>query len=156
MTVSKGKAFEQKFKKDFLKLGDCTCDRLLDVTYGYKSVGNVSDFICYKYPNIFYIECKEHKGNTFPLANVTQYERLLPKAGIPGVRAGVVLWMSEKQIVVYLPVKTIEKMLADGKKSFNATKDLSSDYRIIQIPSVALRTFMDSDYSVLLDLNDGD
>jgi len=64
--------------------------------------------------------------------------------------------MSEKDIVVYLPIKTIEKMKQDGKKSFNASKDLDGTYKIIKIPGKKLRTFIDSDYSVLLDLEDND
>ena len=53
-----GKQFELKFKEDFLKIPESTIDRIYDVTTGYKSISNVCDFICYKYPNIFYIECQ--------------------------------------------------------------------------------------------------
>ena len=36
MAKNYGKEFEQKFKEDFLKLGDCSIDRLYDVLIGYK------------------------------------------------------------------------------------------------------------------------
>ena len=49
-----GKQFELKFKEDFSKIPESTIDRIYDVTTGYKSISNVCDFICYKYPNIFY------------------------------------------------------------------------------------------------------
>lgn len=68
-----------------------TIDRLYDPTSGYLSISNISDFIAYNYPNIFYIETKSHKGNTFPLSNLTQYDKLVLKIGIKGVRAGVVI-----------------------------------------------------------------
>jgi len=70
---------------------DSTIDRLYDTTNGFKSISNISDFIGYCYPNVFYLECKSHLGNTFPLANLTQYEKLTCKVGIKGVRAGMVL-----------------------------------------------------------------
>ena len=84
MGLSRGKQFEKKFANDFLKIENSSLDRLYDVTSGYKSISQISDFIGYIYPNIFYLECKTHKGNTFPLANLTQYEKLLPKVGIKG------------------------------------------------------------------------
>ena len=57
MSVNYGKAFESKFKEDFLKLPNATIDRLYDVTYGYKNIKQISDYIGYCYPNIFYLEC---------------------------------------------------------------------------------------------------
>ena len=36
MAKNYGKEFEQKFKEDFLKLGDCCADRLYDALIGYK------------------------------------------------------------------------------------------------------------------------
>ena len=92
MAKNKGKAFEEIFKKNFKEsFPDGTIDRIYDTTNGYKTISNISDFIGYNEPNIFYLECKSHLGNTFPLANLTQYDKLKEKVGIPGVRAGVVL-----------------------------------------------------------------
>lgn len=92
MANNLGKKFEQKFKLDFLKtVKNSTIDRLYDTTNGYKTIANISDFIGYSEPNIYYLECKSHLGNTFPLANLTQYDKLAEKVGIPGVRAGVVI-----------------------------------------------------------------
>lgn len=155
--ANRGKEFEGKFKEDFLKISsDVSIDRLYDPSGGYSGIKNICDFICYIYPNIFYIECKSSQGNTWPLANLTQYDKLLPKAGLPGVRAGVVLWMIDHEVVVYLPVKTVQIMKEAGKKSFNI-KDLSKDeFRIIQIPSKKKRVFLDSDYTILHSLEEGD
>ena len=47
-------------------------------------------------------------------------------------------------------------MKQDGKKSFNV-KDLeNSIYRIIVIPSKKKRVFLDSDYTILKTLEEGD
>ena len=151
--TSLGKKFEQKFKEDWLKLPDVSIDRINDNFNGYKNISGISDFIGYHYPNIFYLENKEHTGNTFPFANLTQYEKLLAKQGIKGVRVGVVLWFSDHDTVVYVPVQTVTKMMADGKKSVNI-KDIDN-YEIVRVPSIKKRTFMDSDYSCLFNLPEG-
>lgn len=154
MGLNRGKQFEKKFANDFLKVENSSLDRLYDVTSGYKSISQISDFIGYIYPNIFYLECKTHKGNTFPLANLTQYEKLLPKVGIKGVRVGMILWMIEHDVIVYIPISSIKKMKEDGKKSFNIKMLKENTYRIIEIPSVKKRVFLDADYSVLKNLKE--
>lgn len=154
MAVNRGKQFEQKFKEDFLKLPNSTIDRLYDTMSGYKAISQVSDFIAYRYPNIFYVECKSHKGASIPINNITQYDSLLSKVGIMGVRCGVVLWLYEKDVVLYIPIQTVKQLKDDGEKSIGLRH--LDNYRIINIPSVKKRVFMDSDYSVLSNLEDGD
>lgn len=135
---------------------DPSIDRLYDTTNGFKSIANISDFIGYSYPNLFFIECKTHLGHTFPLANLTQYDKLAAKVGIKGVRAGMVLWFIDHDRVCYVPISTITKMKADGKKSVNVKMLDDKSYNIIEIPSVKKRVFLDSDYSCLLNLKDGE
>ena len=155
MSKNYGKKFEEKFKGDFLKLDGSSLDRLYDTMNGYKSIKQISDFIGYVYPNIFYLECKSHKGASVPLSNITQYDNLKKKIGIPGVRSGVVLWLYEKDKVFYIPTKTLVRLKEeDGEKSVGLRH--VDKYRMIEIPSDKKRVFMDSDYSVLLQLVDGD
>lgn len=157
MPTNYGKQFEQKFKNDILKIEGVSIDRLLDSMSGYKTVSNISDFIVYKYPNIFYSECKSHYGNTFPFQKLTQYDKLLCKVGIKGVRTGVFIWFIDHDRVIYVPIKTIKKMKEDGKKSVNITTIDNENYRFFDIPSTKLRVFMDSDYSVIFEkTEDGD
>ena len=139
-------------KKSFPK-GDIL--RLYDVTSGYVNISNVSDFICYSYPNMFYIECKVHKGASIPFDKISQYLKLLEKSNIYGIRAGVLLYLYEKFRVFYIPATTIKQLKADGKKSVGI-KAFDEGYNIIEIPSTKLRVFMESDYSVLQNLNEGD
>ena len=155
MAVS-GKAFEEHFKKEWKRVfpnGDIV--RLYDTTNGYLNIKNVSDFICYVYPNMFFIECKTCKGASLSFTNISQYDKLLEKASIPGVRSGVVLYLYDRFRVFYIPVKTIEKMKKDGKKSVGI-KAFEEGYRIIEIPSKKLKVFTESDYSVLTLLKDGE
>ncbi len=156
MSLSKGKQFENKLKSDFSKIPGSHIERIYDNVSGYKSIRGRSDFIGYIFPNMFFIECKSHLGNTFPFSELRQYNDLLEVSGIKGIRSGVVLWMIDHDVVVYIPVSTVKLMKADKKKSFNI-KDLDNDkYRIINIPSKKKRVFMDSDYSVLTHLREGE
>lgn len=151
-----GKNFEQKFKKDFLKtVSNSVIDRIYDTVNGLYGVRNICDFIGYSYPNIFYIECKTHKGASIPFDNITQYSKLVEKINTTGVRSGVVLWLYEKDKVYYIPISTIKKMKEDGKKSVGI-KSIQDGYNIKEIPSIKKRLFMDSDYSCLMNLSDGE
>ena len=154
MAKNYGKEFEMKFKEDFLKLENSTIDRLYDVTTGYKSITQVADYIGYVYPNLFYCECKSHKGASIPIGNITQYDKLKGKIGIPGVRAGVILWLIEKDKVLYIPMSTVKQLKEQGEKSIGI-RHLGL-YNIKEIPSIKKRVFMDSDYSILLNLKDGE
>ena len=151
-----GKEFEAKVKSDIQKIPDSHIERIYDVTNGYKSIKGRSDYIFYWYPNQFWLECKCHRGNTFPWSDLRQYDALLEVANIKGIRSGVILWMIDHNIVVYLPIITIKKMKEDNKKSFNIKDLIDNKYRIIQIPSKKRRVFMDSDYTILKDLKEGD
>ena len=77
------------------------------------------------------------------------------KVGIKGVRAGVILWFYDHDTVCYCPISTVTKMKQDGKKSINIKDVNDGVYNIVKIPSVKKRVFMDSDYSVLLNMEEG-
>lgn len=157
MAKNYGKEFEKKFKEDFLKtVPNSTIDRLYDVVTGYKAITQISDFIGYSKPCIFYLELKSHHGASIPFDNITQYNKLVKKVGIPGVRCGVVLWLIDKERVFYIPVSTITKMKQDGEKSFGIRSLNNKNYKVIEIPSVKKKLFLDSNYEILMQLEDGD
>lgn len=155
MANNRGKQFEAKFKEDWKRTFSPCIDRLYDAMSGYVSISNISDFIGFKKPNIFYLECKSHEGNTFPISCLTQYEKLTCKVGIEGVRAGVILWMIDHDAVLYVPISTFTKLIQDGKKSFNIKMIGDDTYPHIVIPSEKRRVFLDSDYSVMGNLPEG-
>ena len=153
---NRGKEFENKVREDFIKLPYSHIERIYDNTSGYKSIKGRADFIGYVYPNMYYLECKCNYGNTFPLSNITQYDALMEVTKIPGIRAGVILWLIDNDKVVYIPVRTIKTMKENGEKSYNFKKHGLNTCRVFEIPSVKRRVFMDSDYNVLRNLEDGD
>lgn len=155
MATNRGKQFEGKFREDFRKLTGSFVYRLPDQTSGNLGSRNLCDFICYVYPYLFILEVKSTGGNTFPITNFTQYQTMIQYRGAQGVRMGVVIWYTEKDRVIYVPLTTIEKMKQEGKKSVNIRTIDSEGYEFIDIPSVKKRVFMDSDYSVLLNLAEG-
>jgi len=157
VAVNRGKDFEQKFKEDWIRtIPDSSIDRIYDSVSGYKTVSNISDFIGFKKPNIFYLECKSTNENTFNFAKLTQYDKLVTKVGIPGVRAGAVIWFIKHDKVLYVPISTIKKMKEDGLKSVNIRTIFDSEYRFYNIPSQKLRVYMESDYSCLLETQEGE
>ena len=157
MSQNRGKSFEAKVKQDFSKIPDSHLERLYDSMGGYKSIKTRSDFIGYIYPNQYFLEVKSVHGNTFPFANLKQYDGLLEVSGIHGIRSGIIIWFIDHQLVCYVPVTTIRQMKQDGLKSVNVKylKE-STSYRILNIPSKAKKVFLDSDYSILTTLNDGE
>ena len=154
MSINYGKKFEERFKQDWINSTGGIVIRLYDNTSGYLSISNISDYICYKYPNIFFIECKSHRGASIPFENISQYQKLITLSNTLGVRCGVVLWLYEKDRVLYIPATTIRSLIDKGEKSVGL-RHLEEE-RIIEIPSKKLRVFMESDYSVLLSLQEGD
>lgn len=155
MAKNYGKDFERKFKEDFLKIPDSTLDRLPDIMSGYKSIKGICDFIGYIYPNIYYLECKSVHGNTFPLTSLTQYDKMLPKTKVKGVRTGVIIWFVDHSKVVYVPISSVERMRQDNIKSVNIKMLAGSEYSIFEMPSSKKRVFLDTDYSKLKTLEEG-
>lgn len=91
MSNNYGKKFEAKLKEDFLKIPDSKILRLYDVTMGYAKVCNPCDFIYYKYPYMFMLECKSTEANTFNFNKLRQYEDLCDAMGIKGLNPGIVI-----------------------------------------------------------------
>lgn len=157
MPINRGKQFEKQLKEDWIKsIPDSSIDRICDSMSGYYSISNISDFIAYKYPNIYYLEAKSIEGNTFPLVNLTQYDKLVEKLGIPGVRVGVVIWFRSHDSILYVPISTIKKMKEDNKKSVNINTIDKDGYRYINIPTEVKRILPTGNYNVLLSMKDGD
>lgn len=155
-TQSRGKKFEARFKQDWATyVPDSFCYRLYDVTSGYYGVRGISDFICYKEPYLYLIDCKSHDGNTVSFNDFSQYESMLGVKDIPGVVAGTMIWFCERDRVIWVPIQTWEKLKLEDKKSFNIKYVEDSNYETLEIPSKKLRTFMESDYSTLIEYYKG-
>jgi len=148
-----GKAWENIFKANWKKcFPDTFVYRLKDQMNGYKETSeNPCDFLCFPGHNmLFMVECKEHKGASIPFSAMPQYQRLLEYKDYEDVYPGFVVWLSEKDIVFWLPIKEAEKMVNDGCKSVGIKAIEEGKYRIVVIPSEKKRVYLDSDYSILL------
>lgn len=133
------------------RIDGISCDRLYDQTGKYYGVRNISDLIVYKFPLMAYVEVKSHRGNTFPIENLTQYEKLLEKKNIYGVNAGAIIWFIDHDRVWWVSIESFEQLKKDGAKSVNILKTNKEKYNIFEVPSVKKRVYLDSDYSKLFD-----
>ena len=157
MADNRGKQWESRFKEDFINsFPNGTIDRIYDTTNGFKAITNISDFIAYNYPTIYFIECKSHKGSSFPFSALSQYDKLVKKVGIKGVRAGVALWLIDLSEVYYLPISTVTKILNSGIKSFNPKRLDPEQYPFYVVPGQLKRVFKQCDWSFLSDTKEGE
>lgn len=154
MALNYGKQFEQKFKEDWLKLSDSDILRLYDTTNGYKSISNISDFICFKSPYMFYMECKSTQGNTFPFSRLTQFDKLSKKINIKGVNAGVIIWFIDHDKVCYVSVEEIIRLKQLNYKSIHVKMIDNTEFKVYNVPSKKKRVFLDSDYNILISIAD--
>lgn len=121
MAENRGKKFERFVRASFETVPGVSIDRLPDQTNGFKGGSNISDFIVYKKPYQYYIECKSIHGNTLSIygndpehryGNITnkQWEGLLKKSRIPGVMAGIICWWIDKDVTVFIPIELLTIM----------------------------------------------
>ena len=128
MPQNRGKKFENVIRDAFLKTAGVSIDRIHDQTNGYKNSSNICDFIVYKWPYQYYIECKAIHGNTFSihsnnpanrygLVTNNQWEGLLKKSYIPGVKAGLLIWYIDHDLTFFVPIQFAQAERDCGKKS---------------------------------------
>lgn len=119
MSVNRGKQFENVIRESFLKVPNVSIDRLHDQTNGFKGSQNICDFIVYKEPYEYYIECKSVHGASLPFTNITetQWKGLLEKSKIDGVFAGVICWFIDKDITLFIPIQVLQICKCRGWKS---------------------------------------
>lgn len=143
MSSSRGKHFEQVVREGFERVQGVSIDRVPDQTSGYKGSTNICDFVVYKYPRLYYIECKSIIGKTFPLSNLrpNQYDGLVRKSDIKGVCAGVLIWWVTYGVTRYVPIEAIEAMRKCGKKSISYDWDYSYGYRLPKIEGSKQRVY---------------
>lgn len=159
MSVNRGKQFEEVVKESFLKLSDVSIDRLHDQTNGFLGSKNICDFIVYRKPYEYYIECKSVHGNTLPFTNITdrQWNGLLEKSQINGVFAGILCWWVDKDVTRFIPIQMLTFLREFCKmKSYRydivdiEDVELAYMYKSILIQGKKKRVFFDYDMEGLL------
>ena len=128
MNVNRGKDFEGVIQETFGLAPNVSVDRLHDQTNGYLGSSNICDYIVYKKPFQYYIECKAVHGNTlaiygkdpkkaYGLITNTQWEGLKEKAKIDGVLAGIMCWWVDKDVTKFIPIQLLDLHREGGAKS---------------------------------------
>lgn len=144
MTVNRGKQFEHVIQEAFEKVDGVSIDRLHDQTTGFKGSKNICDFIVYREPYEYYIECKSVHGNTLPFANITktQWDGLLEKSKIEGVFAGIICWFVDRDKTLFIPIEVLEIHRQYGNKSIKFNIPTGYD-NVIEIVGQKKRVFFD-------------
>ena len=140
--VNRGKQFERVIKESFEKVPGVSIDRLHDQTSGFKGSQNICDFIVYKEPYEYYIECKSVHGASLPFSNITdtQWNGLLEKSKIQGVFAGVICWWIDKDVTKFIPIQALQWNKENGYKSLRYDHNGTS---FIEIKGKKKRVFFD-------------
>ena len=149
---NRGKQFEQVIKGAFEKVPGVSIDRLHDQTTGFAGSTNICDFIVYKEPYEYYIECKSVHGNTLPFSNITdkQWHGLLEKSKIQGVYAGVICWWVDKDVTLFLPIQLLQDAQDAGWKSIRYDVVFEQSVPIVTLTGKKKRIFFDYDMSKFL------
>lgn len=148
--VNRGKKFEQKFLKNwFESFPTSFCLRLPDQQSGYRASRNICDFITFESGKLFLIELKSIHGNTLPMSNLRQFDDLLQESEKPHVYPGVIVWWVDLDKIAWVPIKEIQKMKQDNKKSIHVNMLNSQEYNLLDLPSIKKRVFLDTDYTKL-------
>lgn len=128
MAINRGKDFEKVIKESFEKVSGVSIDRLHDQTNGFAGSANICDFIVYKYPHEYYIECKSVHGNVLPFRNISknQWQGMLEKSKIEGVFAGVICWWIDKDVTMFVPIKFLQ--MAKNKNLVGLPLDYASKW----------------------------
>lgn len=165
MAVNRGKKFETIIKEAFERVPEVSIDRIPDQTMGHKGASNICDFIVYKKPYQYYIECKSVHGNTLSIHSIpkpdkkgvlhgfygnitdTQWEGLVEKSKIPGVAAGILCWWIDLDETWFIPIGVLQDAReVMGDKSINLKHPhMQSEW--VFIPGEKKRVFFDYDMS---------
>ena len=145
--MNRGKDFENVVRKAFEEVEGVSIDRFNDNTAGFKNIAGVSDFVVYKKPYEYYIECKVTEKPSLPFSNITKYqwENLEKKHQIDGVCAGVLCWFINEDLTIFFPITTLNKVKGIGRKSINHSVCIENRLPYLVLEGEKKRVFFDYD-----------
>lgn len=99
-------------------------DRLYDQMNGFYGSKNICDFICYKYPNEYYIESKSTYEDRFDFSMISdnQLNGVSDKSEIKGVYGLLIVLFASHQRAFVFHMKDIREALSNQIKSLNIKK----------------------------------
>lgn len=118
--ANEGKLFEKHFRGSIPS--SIYHYRLKDDTSGFAGIANPCDIFIYRYPSMYLMELKSHKGLSIPFTAIrkAQWEGLDKAKDYKGIYAGVIVNMREHDITFYIPIENLlEFRDTCGKKSMN-------------------------------------
>jgi hypothetical protein len=127
--VNRGKDFEKCIKESLVNLPNVSFDRLPDPMAGYSGIRNICDFSMFCSPDMFYLECKSHYGNTLNYASditKNQWDGMLEKSRIYRCIAGVCVWYIDYDLTVFVNIRDLNEHRKSGAKSLNIS-DITGD-----------------------------
>lgn len=137
-----GKSAEQKIREWLDRPEDGYCfDRIPDSMTGFYGSKNICDFICYKYPNMWYIESKATWNDRFDFKMITDFQRenMLKKSDISGVVSIIIVLFASYQRAFMIDIREIQRLMDEGKMSINIKKIDSWSLQCSEIPTVFSR-----------------
>ena len=138
-----GKKAEQKIKQWLDKPEEgYSFDRIPDQMTGFYAVSrNICDFICFKSPNLYYIESKSTWNSRFDFSMLSdvQYNGLLEKSNIKGCYGLVIVLFASYKKAYILDIRHIDELKQKGKKSINIKKIDTWGIPCAEIPTIESR-----------------
>lgn len=173
MSVNRGKSFESVIHEAFESVPNVTILRMHDQTMGFSGGANICDFVGYKKPFFYLIECKSVHGNTLSIhsnpkpdkrgvlhgfyGDITdkQWEGLMVESQNEGILAGILCWWVDKDVTKFIPIQNLVRYRDTGAKSvrfdteFTTLHDLIKGelYEPIVLDGKKKRVFFDYDIS---------
>ncbi len=121
--INWGKRFENNFRESGKGIDDIIIERLVDTQGMRKNVKTPSDFICYYYPNIYYLEMKSIGSNRLPLANISEHQwlELHKRKKTKGCISGVCInyRIEDDEQSYFLDIDTLQALRNAGDKSIS-------------------------------------
>ena len=159
MTVNRGKSLEDHVKDAVERLGDVHIQRLYDPQGGYSAVANPCDFMAYKRPQAYMLECKSTHENTLAIYSPnpkkkygafsnTQWEGMLYASQFDVVAGGLIWWI-EKDVTKFVPIQELQKIRDTGAKSIRYDLDIPNS---LIIKGEKKRIYFDYDFSEFFEM----
>lgn len=120
-----GKKAEEKVRQWLYRPQDGYCfERIPDQLSGFYGSKNICDFFLFKKPYLYFIESKATYKERFDFSMITpyQYENLLSRSSIDGVRSIVIVLFASEQRAFILDIRDIDEAESEGTKSINIKK----------------------------------
>lgn len=111
MAKNIGKCFEDEIKASIPP--EFYIERYKDDTAGFYGVTNPADFRLYKYPNLFLLELKTHKGKSIPLDKIrpNQIQGMYKAYQHEGIYAGFLLNYRDLEETYYVSVEDMVEFI---------------------------------------------